>query len=515
MSASVHSIFSFWEPGSIHQFWALESGGLEARPSLPGSTTFPFLFMTQFGVNSDLGYTRLELAAFCFRSWSLRDLLEPLSKSDSSVVGDEWRVFLCFVWRWSILGSPRVLTIGWVVKYGSCNGHWNLSGLGLHSRCIIMSLNVFNTPTRHVWIVKHGSCSGHWNLSGHGLHSRGFTRSLNVFNHTRNGWIVIHSRNNGLWNLSGLGLHFRIVIMSSNVFNPPIVLCAGSGELKYSITWFCARDTCLCFHLGYLFSGGKANKCLNTYKNKGSATNANFGVSTKSIRRQSLGTRGMGSTGQSTMAGSSKGVSVPYHELQGIRMGLQGAMNKGITKVCLGTDSTLAIMYIKGLTKPPWEARWILKDILDLISMFDQFRIIHVFRESNKAADYLAGLYPGMELLLIDVNAVSAELQKIVDLDAAGHIYDRVCYVLGIGSSRGLSFQKLQVVQFALLSFAGFYDLAEGCFGLWSLVLKVGLAPPCWWIVLLAAFGLRLLLFFDPGSFGCFELALFGCGFFF
>ncbi|KAF6176195.1 hypothetical protein GIB67_023486 [Kingdonia uniflora] len=99
-----------------------------------------------------------------------------------------------------------------------------------------------------------------------------------------------------------------------------------------------------------------------------------------------------------SLSGSSKGVSVPYHELRGIRMGLQGAINKYIKRVCLGTDSAL----------------------------FDQFRMIHIFRESNKAADHLVGLYPGMEFLIVDVNAFSADWQKIVDLDAAGHTYDRV-----------------------------------------------------------------------------------------
>ncbi|KAF6151671.1 hypothetical protein GIB67_043078 [Kingdonia uniflora] len=102
-----------------------------------------------------------------------------------------------------------------------------------------------------------------------------------------------------------------------------------------------------------------------------------------------------------SLSGSSKGVSIPYHELQGIKMGMQGAINRCIRRVCLGTDSALAILYIKGLTKPPWEARWILKDILNLISQFDQFRMIHIFRDSNKAADHLTGLYPGLGFLIV------------------------------------------------------------------------------------------------------------------
>ncbi|KAF6158173.1 hypothetical protein GIB67_014967 [Kingdonia uniflora] len=134
----------------------------------------------------------------------------------------EWSVFHSCFWRMSILGSPKILTSGWVVKHGSPNDHWNLSGLSLYSRIFIMSLNVFNAPTSQGWSVKDGSCTGCWNLSGFGLHSRGFTMSLNAFNLTKHGWFVQQGSSNGPWNLSGLGLHSRSFIMSSFVLNTPI-----------------------------------------------------------------------------------------------------------------------------------------------------------------------------------------------------------------------------------------------------------------------------------------------------
>ncbi|KAF6176121.1 hypothetical protein GIB67_000215 [Kingdonia uniflora] len=66
--------------------------------------------------------------------------------------------------------------------------------------------------------------------------------------------------------------------------------------------------------------------------------------------------------------GNCKAISVSLHELQG-----KLARTNSFDKACLGTDSAMAIMYIKKQVEPPWEGRWILREIHRRIDEFTSF----------------------------------------------------------------------------------------------------------------------------------------------
>lgn len=92
-------------------------------------------------------------------------------------------------------------------------------------------------------------------------------------------------------------------------------------------------------------------------------------------------------------AGSSSHSSINIIELQGVEVGLILAENNGVRDVIVGTDSTNCVQYIKHNTPPPWQAIPIVRRIKQMIQRLNHFDIVHIFRETNRAADHLASLF--------------------------------------------------------------------------------------------------------------------------
>ncbi|OVA07507.1 Ribonuclease H domain [Macleaya cordata] len=93
----------------------------------------------------------------------------------------------------------------------------------------------------------------------------------------------------------------------------------------------------------------------------------------------------------SAVTGSSNPKTSTVHKLQGIEAGLNLAINNNLTNVCVGTDSRVACSFSSNNgSNVPWQAIGLWRRIQRYVNMFESFRITHIFRDSNRAADVLA-----------------------------------------------------------------------------------------------------------------------------
>ncbi|KAL5708977.1 hypothetical protein ACHQM5_019717 [Ranunculus cassubicifolius] len=113
-------------------------------------------------------------------------------------------------------------------------------------------------------------------------------------------------------------------------------------------------------------------------------------------------------------------------ELHAILQGLMIAIQMGWKKMMVFTDSKMAASYVCGSTQPSWRCRNMVKRIQELIAKFDGVTVKHAFRETNGAADYLAGLPSGSEEVVIYGAPFPEKLCSILDNDANGMMYPRV-----------------------------------------------------------------------------------------
>ncbi|OVA18577.1 hypothetical protein BVC80_1831g119 [Macleaya cordata] len=122
---------------------------------------------------------------------------------------------------------------------------------------------------------------------------------------------------------------------------------------------------------------------------------------------------------------SERPLSVLYHQLQGVKRGLELAKKHGCLRVKVLCNSKYALGVTNGSSAPilfdchSLVAR-ILEEIVLMRSEFTRFSINPIPREFNRAADYLAKLGKTIE---IESNDFSRELEKLVceDADAAGN----------------------------------------------------------------------------------------------
>ncbi|KAF5185754.1 hypothetical protein FRX31_024659 [Thalictrum thalictroides] len=102
-------------------------------------------------------------------------------------------------------------------------------------------------------------------------------------------------------------------------------------------------------------------------------------------------------------------------ELQAICKGLQVCKYMGFRDIQLATDSLSAVKYILKEWKPPWELANVLHDIWEALEEL-KTEVIHVFRETNRAADWLAA-QKGPKGCTISIGPLNKDLYAITEAD--------------------------------------------------------------------------------------------------
>lgn len=77
-------------------------------------------------------------------------------------------------------------------------------------------------------------------------------------------------------------------------------------------------------------------------------------------------------------------------ELRGLGMDLRTGVEKNIRRIANATDSEQLVKILAKKIKEPWYLSNLVRKIFNHIDHFEQWRIYHVFRECNSAADWLA-----------------------------------------------------------------------------------------------------------------------------
>ena len=92
----------------------------------------------------------------------------------------------------------------------------------------------------------------------------------------------------------------------------------------------------------------------------------------------------------------------------------------------VASDSQCVVQLLQRPTAPPWRLIGLIRRIERLRESFEGFQIQHVYREANRAADFLSKVLPSAKFLEIVPSSFAEDLKKIVFDDKAGRIYDRL-----------------------------------------------------------------------------------------
>ncbi|PKU62326.1 Putative ribonuclease H protein [Dendrobium catenatum] len=118
--------------------------------------------------------------------------------------------------------------------------------------------------------------------------------------------------------------------------------------------------------------------------------------------------------------------SVLVAELKAIYEALKICLSLGILKVWLEIDALIAIKEISVEKKGNFETFYIIKDIKRMLSHLD-YKISHIWREGNSAADFLAKTGSNLDhFTLFQNNNIPFLLKGIINLDKTGLPYIRV-----------------------------------------------------------------------------------------
>lgn len=77
-------------------------------------------------------------------------------------------------------------------------------------------------------------------------------------------------------------------------------------------------------------------------------------------------------------------------EAKAIHEGLTHAKRLGFPRVWVESDSLSLISIIKDANDFPWSILYIVRDIKRLLSIFQDLRFTHIYREGNSTADTIA-----------------------------------------------------------------------------------------------------------------------------
>ncbi|KAF5203664.1 hypothetical protein FRX31_006748 [Thalictrum thalictroides] len=118
--------------------------------------------------------------------------------------------------------------------------------------------------------------------------------------------------------------------------------------------------------------------------------------------------------------------SVMFQELQAILKRLVGASFMRLQAVVVESDSLRAIQCILKKEKPPWFCEDMVVEIQMRAQGFQIAEFKHNFRETNKAADYLAGQLGVVDICNFFVNHIDEKLVVILKEDSDGKLYTRL-----------------------------------------------------------------------------------------
>ncbi|GLJ49414.1 hypothetical protein SUGI_1046130 [Cryptomeria japonica] len=99
--------------------------------------------------------------------------------------------------------------------------------------------------------------------------------------------------------------------------------------------------------------------------------------------------------------------------------GIKFCVDQGYDKVEVEGDSQIIINAVIKQSSPNWKLQQYMEDIRQNLNRIHQYKITHVYREANRAADMLAndGIKVGKGAEIINLNGWSKEIKEIAKED--------------------------------------------------------------------------------------------------
>ncbi|XP_042509212.1 uncharacterized protein LOC122084853 [Macadamia integrifolia] len=132
-------------------------------------------------------------------------------------------------------------------------------------------------------------------------------------------------------------------------------------------------------------------------------------------------------SGQLILAYAGKGMtkSVLCMDLIATSKGVRLCKDLDILHISIRSDSKLTVDIINGIVEGPWEIQTLKSKILHLLMEFERKEIIHVWREVNSPADFVATYDTGEDGITLWLEDFPQDLQSLVDMDARHTVYFR------------------------------------------------------------------------------------------
>ncbi|XP_077232359.1 uncharacterized protein LOC143869136 [Tasmannia lanceolata] len=113
-------------------------------------------------------------------------------------------------------------------------------------------------------------------------------------------------------------------------------------------------------------------------------------------------------------------------EMKAILHGIILARTEGYESIWIESDSLVAVNVILEKWECPWKAIPIVEEIRDALRNTQNWKLSHIWREANGAADFLSKPDCCCKGAVLLPSTIPPTLRDILDLDAAGHLYPRV-----------------------------------------------------------------------------------------
>ena len=117
--------------------------------------------------------------------------------------------------------------------------------------------------------------------------------------------------------------------------------------------------------------------------------------------------------------------SILVAEATALRNGLRAAVEAGFSKVIIEGDNQILIQAIQGLIQPPWEIQVLVQDIHYHIQSCVYAIVTHIFREANRAADWLAKLGLSLSSTIVWNQVSNRDFLCILHQDNLGYTLAR------------------------------------------------------------------------------------------
>ncbi|XP_043705071.1 uncharacterized protein LOC122654869 [Telopea speciosissima] len=126
------------------------------------------------------------------------------------------------------------------------------------------------------------------------------------------------------------------------------------------------------------------------------------------------------------VAGGSRDTNIMRMELEAIWCGHRRAYATGGLRIHVRSDSLCAIQMINGGYHTPWHCMDLVEDIGSLKEAFSCCTFLHIMREANFCADFLASFAHGDQEILFSLTSLPMALTHLVREDAKGRRYQRI-----------------------------------------------------------------------------------------